>query len=316
MLYPVEFDQLRTRFFIGNFLESGMVVLGGPIPKNMVTITGTSGPVTHTTNVAVTVTAPAPGTPDFTLTTSVDSLTITAGNSGTAKITLDPKYGFDNTVDLTITAAPIGPAVTLSRTSISGKGSATVTINVSNDSVSGTYTVTVLGTSGNLAHKAQIRSPLAVQLHRRSLYRPGRTCEGLGQAFVACHEPIHLSFVEPIIGASLAHQDLVRPFLGNPSVFDDDDPVGVYDRRQPVSDDDQGPPLCHPSERILNERLGLGVDIRCRLVKDENARILEESSRNRDSLPLTHGESDPTFANLSIISLLEGDDEFVGVRRL
>ncbi len=145
-----------------------MVVLGGPIPKNMVTITGTSGPVTHTTNVAVTVTAPAPGTPDFTLTTSVDSLTITAGNSGTAKITLDPKYGFDNTVDLTITAAPIGPAVTLSRTSISGKGSATVTINVSNDIVSGTYTVTVLGTSGNLAHKAQIQSPLAVQLHRRS----------------------------------------------------------------------------------------------------------------------------------------------------
>ena len=133
-----------------------MVVLGGPIPKNMVTITGTSGPVTHTTNVAVTVTAPAPGTPDFTLTTSVDSLTITAGNSGTAKITLDPKYGFDNTVDLTITAPPIGPAVTLSRTSISGKGSATVTINVSNDIVSGTYTVTVLGTSGNLAHKAQI----------------------------------------------------------------------------------------------------------------------------------------------------------------
>src|SRR5207253_6411789 len=100
------------------------------------------------------------------------------------------------------------------------------------------------------------------------------------------------------------------------SIFDDDDPFGVYDQRQPVSDDDQGPPLCHPSERILNERLGLRVDIRCRLVKDENARILEESSSNRDSLPLTHGESDPAFANLSIISLLEGDDELVSVRRL
>ena len=66
----------------------------------------------------------------------------------------------------------------------------------------------------------------------------------------------------------------------------------------------------------MNERLGLRVDIRCRLVKDENARILEESSSNRDSLPLTYGESDPAFANLSIVSLLEGDDEFVGVRRL
>src|SRR5437667_3861963 len=106
------------------------------------------------------------------------------------------------------------------------------------------------------------------------------------------------------------------PFFSNDSVFDDDYPVRVYDRGEPVSDDDQGPPLHQVSERILDERLGLGVNVRCRLIKDEDTRVLEESSCDRDSLPLTHGEGDTPLANLRIVSLRQGGDEFVGVRRL
>src|SRR5438445_1358999 len=120
----------------------------------IVTIAGTSGSLIHTTNVVVTVVAP--DTPDFTIAASVTSLTITADNPGTATITVVPKYGFDNIVDLTTTASPTGPAVMLSRTSISGSGSATVTTNIGSDTVAGTYTVTILGKSGNLSHKAQI----------------------------------------------------------------------------------------------------------------------------------------------------------------
>ena len=120
----------------------------------IVTIAGTSGSLIHTTNVVVTVAAP--DTPDFTIATSVTSLTITADDPGTATITVVPKYGFDNIVDLTTTASPTGPAVMLSRTSISGSGSATVTTNIGSDTVAGTYTVTILGKSGNLSHKAQI----------------------------------------------------------------------------------------------------------------------------------------------------------------
>jgi len=119
-----------------------------------VTIAGTSESLIHTTNVVVIVAAP--DTPDFTIAASVTSLTITADNPGTATITVVPKYGFDNIVDLTITASPTGPAVMLSRTSISGSGSATVTTNIGSDTVAGTYTVTILGKSGNLSHKAQI----------------------------------------------------------------------------------------------------------------------------------------------------------------
>src|SRR2546428_956754 len=120
----------------------------------IVTVAGTSGSLIHTTNVVVTVAGS--DTPDFTIATSVTSLTITADNPGTATITVVPKYGFDNIVDLTTTASPTGPAVMLSRTSISGSGSATVTTNIGNDTVAGTYTVTILGKSGNLSNKAQI----------------------------------------------------------------------------------------------------------------------------------------------------------------
>ena len=108
----------------------------------------------HTTNVVVTVAAP--DTPDFTIAASVTSLTITPDDPGTATITVAPKYGFDNVVDLTTTAQPTGPAVILSRTNISGSGSSTITISIGSDIVAGTYTVTILGKSGNLSHKAQI----------------------------------------------------------------------------------------------------------------------------------------------------------------
>src|SRR2546427_666488 len=129
-----------------------------PIGSYVVQVTGSPSESTTTpTAFALIVQGPPP---DFIISAtspvSFISPTITADNPGTATITVVPKYGFDNIVDLTITASPTGPAVMLSRTSISGSGSATVTTNIGSDTVAGTYTVTILGKSGNLSHKAQI----------------------------------------------------------------------------------------------------------------------------------------------------------------
>lgn len=120
-----------------------------------VTITGTSGSLVHTTNIQVSVTAV--GTPDFTIAGNPATLTIQAGNTGTSTITITPSYGFVGTVALTTMDFLNGPLGSLSATSISGgSGASTLTINVASSVRAGTYTVTVQGTSGSLAHSTHV----------------------------------------------------------------------------------------------------------------------------------------------------------------
>jgi len=120
-----------------------------------VTITGTSGPLVHTTIVQVTVTAV--GSPDFTISRTPALLTIQAGNSGTSTITITPNNNFAGTVTLTALFLLGGPTATLSTTSISGgSGTSTLTINVASSVGAGTYTVTLQGTSDSLAHSTQV----------------------------------------------------------------------------------------------------------------------------------------------------------------
>ena len=58
-----------------------------------------------------------------------------------------------------------------------------------------------------------------------------------------------------------------------------DDPVRSSHRREPVSDDQGGPPPHEPLERLANQVLALGVEGRGGLVQDQNARILEDEER-------------------------------------
>jgi hypothetical protein len=64
------------------------------------------------------------------------------------------------------------------------------------------------------------------------------------------------------------------------------DLVGTPDRRQAVGDDDRGAAAQQPVERTLDENLRRAVDVRRRLVEDENARVGEEGARDRDQLAL------------------------------
>src|SRR5207249_11122771 len=56
-----------------------------------------------------------------------------------------------------------------------------------------------------------------------------------------------------------------------------------------------------------------GVDVRCRLIKYEDARVRQENTSNRNPLPLADGQGDSALANLRIISLRHALDEIVGV---
>jgi hypothetical protein len=115
-----------------------------------VTVTGTSGSLTHTTTISLTVN-PAP---DFSLSASPSSLTITQGANGASTITVNPLNGFSGSVSLSASGLPSG--VTAGFNPSSTTSTSTLTLTASSTAATGTATVTVTGTSGGLTHTTTI----------------------------------------------------------------------------------------------------------------------------------------------------------------
>ncbi|HYL96676.1 MAG TPA: protease pro-enzyme activation domain-containing protein [Terriglobales bacterium] len=111
-----------------------------------VTITGASGNLSHTTVITLTVASP----PNFTLSASPSSLTVTQGTSGTTSITITPQNGFNGNVSLSASGLPSG--VTASFSPNPATATSTLTLTASGTATIGTVNVTVTGTSGSLAH--------------------------------------------------------------------------------------------------------------------------------------------------------------------
>jgi len=120
-----------------------------------VAITGASGSLSHTTSVAVTVTAV--NTPDFTISASSSSINTQPFISEATIITITPNNGFTGNVTLSASVSPSGPIVTLSSSNIpGGTGTSSLRVYVGSNILAGTYTVTVQATSENLAHSKSI----------------------------------------------------------------------------------------------------------------------------------------------------------------
>ena len=110
-----------------------------------VTITGTSGALTNTTPLSLTVNAP----PNFSLSASPNAVTIAQGGAnGTSTITITPVNGFSGNVTLTASGLPKG--VTASFSPNPAASTSILTLTASATAATGTVTVTVTGTSGAL----------------------------------------------------------------------------------------------------------------------------------------------------------------------
>ncbi|HKD13037.1 MAG TPA: hypothetical protein VKE71_00700, partial [Candidatus Angelobacter sp.] len=94
------------------------------------------------------------GTPDFSLSASPASVTITQGNSGTSTITVTPSGGFTGSVTLSASGLPAG--VTASFGTNPTTSTSVLTLTASSTATTGTATVTVTGTSGTLTHTTTI----------------------------------------------------------------------------------------------------------------------------------------------------------------
>lgn len=124
-----------------------------PAGTSTVTISGTSGALTHTTTVQLTVQQPA-SVADFGLSASPTSLRIDLGDSGTSAITVVPSGGFSGAVTFSATGLPSG--VSPSFNPNPSTGSTTLTLTTSVMAHLGTYTVTIVGTSGTLTHSTAL----------------------------------------------------------------------------------------------------------------------------------------------------------------
>jgi hypothetical protein len=118
----------------------------GSVPGNyLATVTGTSGPLSHSAIVTYHV-------QDFAISANPTRLVVNAGVAGASTITVAPVNGFSGTVTLAVTTNSTNLVCTLTATSITG-GSGTSALSC-RSSPAGNYLATVAGTSGTLSHSA------------------------------------------------------------------------------------------------------------------------------------------------------------------
>ena len=113
------------------------------------TVTDNAG-LTDPNPPSVTVTVNPVG--DFSLFASPTTLQIPRGSKGNATVTVTALSGFNRTVSLSLRGLPQRTSASWNPSTVSGSGSSQLTISVNRPARSGTYKLTITGTSGNLVH--------------------------------------------------------------------------------------------------------------------------------------------------------------------
>src|SRR2546425_4883626 len=130
-----------------------------PAGSYTVTVTGSSGTLSHPTSVLVSVN----NTQDFSIVASPASIAVQRGASSSSTITVTSLNGFSGTVTLATSISPATsnpPVISLSSSSLTlssgGSAASTLSVTTSSSTTSGSYTILVTGTSGSLSHPASL----------------------------------------------------------------------------------------------------------------------------------------------------------------
>jgi hypothetical protein len=91
---------------------------------------------------------------------------------------------------------------------------------------------------------------------------------------------------EVVVETLPGQQLVVRAVLDEPSAVEDQDAVGVADRREAVSDHERGAAVEELVHRLLDRAFGLAVERARGLVEEQDRRAVVESARDRDPLLL------------------------------
>ena len=123
-----------------------------PTGSYPLTITGTSGTQTHTASVTLVVTAPV--TPNFSLSASPASQSVVQGSSTSYTVTITPSGGFTGSVTLSASGLPAGAAASFAPNPATS--TSTMSVTTSSTTPTGSYPLTITGTSGTLSHTASV----------------------------------------------------------------------------------------------------------------------------------------------------------------
>jgi hypothetical protein len=96
------------------------------------------------------------GNPDFTISASPSSQTVTAGNNTTYTVSVGALNSFSGTVSFSASGLPSGATASFNPTSVTGSGSSTLTVSTTSSTATGTFTLTITGSSGSLSHSTTV----------------------------------------------------------------------------------------------------------------------------------------------------------------
>ncbi len=124
-------------------------------------VTGTSGAITHTAALALTVTAGAPA-PDYTLTVSPANAMLTVGGAPVpATLLATAANGFTGMVQVNTSGLPAGVTANPASLSLTPGTAQSISLQAGASAAAGTGNVTFTGTSGSLSHSATLSLTVA-----------------------------------------------------------------------------------------------------------------------------------------------------------
>ena len=133
----------------GSTTSTLTITVGGASPGTFpLTVSGNAG--THTTSVSLTITAP-----DFSISASPSSVTITQGNPANSTITVTSTAGYSKAVTLSVTNCPGTCSFNSNPVTPPANGSVTSGLTITG-LAAGTYSLTISGTDGTLSHTTSL----------------------------------------------------------------------------------------------------------------------------------------------------------------
>jgi len=122
------------------------------------TITATSGSLVHTASATLVITG---GPANFAILVSPSSQTIQRNSSAKYQVSITASNGFTGSVQLTVSGLPARTNRSFSTNPVSGSGTSMLSIKALPKAPTGTYNLTITGTSGSLVHS--VSTTLVIQ---------------------------------------------------------------------------------------------------------------------------------------------------------
>jgi len=119
-----------------------------PVGTYTLSVSGATATLNHSVNVTLNVNSAG----DFALSASPTTLAVSRGSSGSDTVTVSALQGFTGTVSLSFSGLPPRTSASWNPSTVLGSGSSILAIQVNKHARTGSYNLTVTGTSANLVH--------------------------------------------------------------------------------------------------------------------------------------------------------------------